>query len=362
MRKSSFRRQHRSNPTAGGLVILAALAATSGVLALPGDVQAMTAVKSGATGSAYTNALLSIDAYKKDPTNALKQQQYCIDPMGITDFQLTVSYDPNAQHFVAEGGGALTGNLGVIALNGYVLGDRNNSGAPGFNVDAANGRVTVRGYWPGDPRTVPQFNLNTFAVILENDPSVGTDVPTTVTVSARAELGDFMVGLEPTLPTPTVQTFAPTQIIPASYTSSLVSPMVMSLNPTSTPTSPDLVVTGQYDVSRDDYAYLGRGTQVIHFNAPDPGTVLIALDLADDVGGADVRKVIDTLGLLPVDPVFGSGYNAMFVSTNGNGADFNLDFDFNGTSTRLLRYAVIPEPTGLALLSLALPAMTRRRR
>lgn len=96
---------------------------------------------------------------------AKKQIQIAADPIGITDFQFTLQFDPNILHVALDP----DSNSPLIrAINGYELGVRSDPLAEKFLIDAINGFVTVRGYWPAvGGAAVPDYEIDVYDVMFE---------------------------------------------------------------------------------------------------------------------------------------------------------------------------------------------------
>lgn len=143
-----------------GLGVVAVLAACLGVSSL---AQGAAALANGAATSAKPTA--------KD--TAKKQIQIAADPVGIIDFQFTLHYDPLLLHVATNANGAPL----IEALNGYTLGVRNNPEATTYAIDATNGFVTVRGYWPVGNGEVPYEETNVYDVTFQLNDELFPGVP-----------------------------------------------------------------------------------------------------------------------------------------------------------------------------------------
>lgn len=329
----------------------------------------MTAIKNGATGAAYTNAKSSIDAYNKNPGNASLACKAAIDPLGISDFQITITYDSNFFHIpTAEDGVAP-----VQALNGYAAGSRLNgpgSGVVSNVVDTINGvgRVTIEGYYLGT-NPAPAIDQNTIAVTFLYNASDTSATETILRVTPQGN--DYMKGLDPENGNAPVF-FDASHIIPSDtgFFAHTFSPTMSGtphdVNADPAPT-PDLVVTSTTGgVAVLDYVYSGRGTRLIQFADPIPGEVQIALKFSEDAadgGAGDISALIALLNLQAPDPAFGTGYDAMFtVFSTTDLLDFNFDNIFTSVRITSLAARMVPEPSAMALLgAVALPMMRRRR-
>lgn len=136
-----------------GLGVFAVLAACLGVSSM---AYATAALANGAATSAKPTA--------KDA--AKKQIQIAADPVGITDFQFTLQYDPSILHVAFDPDNEVLTPL-IEAINGYTLGLRNNPYSPGYLIDQEDGLVTVQGYWDAANGPVPDYELNVYSVVFE---------------------------------------------------------------------------------------------------------------------------------------------------------------------------------------------------
>lgn len=100
---------------------------------------------------------------KPTATNPVQRRmQIAADPIGITDFQFTLHYDPI---LIRVARNELDQPL-IRAINGYTLGVRNNPTAPAFAIDDVGGFVSVRGYW-GSTQQVPMFEIDVYDVVFD---------------------------------------------------------------------------------------------------------------------------------------------------------------------------------------------------
>jgi hypothetical protein len=123
---------------------------------------------------------------------------------------------------------------------------------------------------------------------------------------------------------------------------------------------------GNYDLavySPDGPAGLASGSVNFAFQPPNTAvgaTVKVALDLVGS--DTDIANLIAALDLdLPIDPLFGNGWDAMIVLNSPNDL-YRLDWNFAGSGVTLGRFAVIPEPTFVGLLLPLAAGLTSRRR
>jgi hypothetical protein len=142
---------------------LAALAAAIGILAFASQSFALAALANGAKTSAKPTST--------NPTQ--KQMQIAADPLGILDFQFTMTFNPDLVSVATDSFGVPL----ITTLNGYDLGFRGSaSDNPAYVIDNQLGEVTVCGYWPASGGTVPTRETDVFAVTFQlND---GLDLTT----------------------------------------------------------------------------------------------------------------------------------------------------------------------------------------
>lgn len=133
----------------------------------------------------------AITSAKPTATNPVQRQmQIAADPMGITDFQFSLYFDPNLL-FVATD--PTTGLPLIRAINGYVLGNRFNVDLPAYAIDYNLGIVSVRGYWPASNGQVPMEEIDVYDVVFqlvsEDDAGDPIDIRTVFEVRAGGSDG-----------------------------------------------------------------------------------------------------------------------------------------------------------------------------
>lgn len=126
-------------------------------------VGSLTLCSAAFGAAALANGALT--SAKPTATNPVQRQiQIAADPLGITDFQFSLFYDPSLL-FIAEGM-ISSDEFGPIihGINGYRLGVRGDPLAPKYAIDPVNGIVSVRGYWPSELGQVPMFEIDVYTV------------------------------------------------------------------------------------------------------------------------------------------------------------------------------------------------------
>lgn len=142
-------------------------------------LSAVAALVMASSHTAFGAAALAngaLTSAKPTATNPVQRQmQIAADPIGITDFQFSLFFDPNLLTIARN----VDEQYLIRGINGYVLGLRNNPTAPAFAINFERGIVSVRGYWPSDNGQVPQEEIDVYDVVFQllNTNSQGVPIP-----------------------------------------------------------------------------------------------------------------------------------------------------------------------------------------